>query len=1057
MQDPDMETLVLLYLVSIDDTNGYDAATPGIAEAVDLGEGTLADRVELLSALSTLVSKGYIEEHSQSVDELGNERNIYSLTPAGRERANEHVEDAASSSVEIVTGDGVDTLSLPQVGEYIDDDQPIVTALAQANNGRIVLDDAQPIAGGEFIDRSDALSQLHEYVADAADGHPRATMIVGEPGVGKTALLDELETHVLERGGTIARGQCRRDIDQPYQAVFELLEDLPNPTGDRLQALLSGESEQDVDDEASLSAQRSELFGLVSDRLSSLAVDAPVVFVFDDLQWVDPTTATLLAGVANQIEAAPVLLVCTCRATAWSDDSLPEQLAGPLTDPDTVIALDRFGQEATAALLKDQLGTTSVPDEFIERVYSHTGGNPLFITESMTKLRESGVVDPALETYPDSSDELPVPDAVEETIDSRFETLDDRTQELLYTGCLIGNTMPRAVLSAATTLDEPSFLDCAGILLGSDVWEIDDEGTTFRFESAVVRDRLWDHLGDERMRELHRRIANAYRRVQDDVDVSPAAIARHYEAAGAEKTALASYLDAASEAETIYAQETAIRIYGRALAVARSIGDDDAILTILEQTGDAHAVLGEYDTARWHFDAVIDRTNNVPRHQRMCRKIAETYEKQGQYDQVLDYVERGLTHTPKPPTRDERPALLSTKASALGQTGDRTAALEAANQAAAVADDIGDKRERARALRVAGTTHRQHGEIDEARSVLERAAELLQSTENYRERAAVLKELGTTNLRGNRYDRALSAYDDCYALYEEIGDRHGQCAIHNNRGVIYHYREELTAARNEYEQGIEIAERIGDEQGIAKFHTNLGYIETTLGNFEKALSWADQAERRCTAIGDRNGLISVEEIRAEVAFYRGTIGQSMTATDRALSIAEEIGDKNRKTGTLYVLGRAQLADGDVAAATETFETAVALADEHGIDQKATLNKFGLVEAQLAAGRVDAAAATLERTDGANSVSHESVPPRVAYMIRTGAYDRAEALIDRTLDHAEKTGQTPLRCRLEYEQAKLAVERGDSDAKTRIETATETASRADHNLFVEWCSELTEQS
>lgn len=1057
VNDPSMEPLVLLYLDVIDDDSTYDASTPGIAEAVDLGEGTLADRVELLSALSDLDREGYIEERNETVDSLHSERNVYSLTDAGRERATTLREQARDSTVEVVTGGGVETTSLASIDDYLDDDHPLIAALARASDGRLVLDEeVTPAASGAFVNRTAELSWLRERVGTAESGVPQAATIVGEPGVGKTTLLDELEAEVTDRGGTVLRGRCRREVDRPYQAVFELLEGLPDRVADRLRALLSERDTTGIEDAESLSAQRSELFTLVADRIESLSVDPPIVFAFDDIQWMDPTTAALLAGVSAAVDDAPILLVCTCRATAWSDESVPEQLAGPLTAPDAVLELERFDREATTTLVSRLLGIDAAPEQFVENVYELTGGNPLFITESVTKMLETGTVDPALDEYPETSAQLHVPDAVEATIDSRFADLDDRTRELLDIGSLVGDTMDKSVLQAATTLDEPSFLDCAGILLGSDVWSFDSDARLFRFESGVVRERVRAQLSDERARDLHRRIATAYQEVQDEVDAGAATIARHYREAGALSAALESYLDAAADAEAVYAQETAIETYEQALSVARSLEDESAIITILERTGDAHAVLGAYDDARECFSTVLDRTDGGTAHQRMHRKIAETYEKQGQYDKLLDHVERGLAGADAVESRAELPALLSTKASALGLTGDRDAALDAADRAASIAEAIGDNLARARALRVAGTIHRQHGEIDEARTTLEQAAALVQSTDDPRVKAGILKELGTTNLRAGGYTEALSAYDDCYALYEDAGDRHGQCAIHNNRGVIYHYLEDLAAAKREYEHGIEIAERIGDKQGLAKFYVNLGYIEATLGNFDAALEWAAKTEASCSEIGDRNGLVSAHEVRAEVALYRGAVDRSRDEIEQAIEIATETDDKNRLTGSLYLRGRIELAAGETAAAIDTFEEAIDIALEHGIDQKATLNRFGLVQAFLQADRVEDAGELLERIEETDTVTWDTLPPKVSYAIHTGAYGRAAQLIEDGLDHARDGEQTPLSGRLLYERAHLAVARGDSDVAQRIDDASEFAADAELGLFVEWCDRLREQ-
>lgn len=1058
MDDPSMETLVLLYLSSLEeeDREGYDASTPGIAEAVDLGEDTLADRVELLSALSDLKHQEYIDEHKRQVEGLTRERNVYSLTAAGSERARSLREEVRSETIEIQSEEGTRTTALGAIDEYVDADAPLVEALAKSSDGTLVLDDAvEPIGDTEFVNRTDELAWLRDRLDLAEAGTAQVAMISGEPGVGKTTLVAELEEVVEDRGGTFLQSRCRRDVDQPYRSLFEAVEGLPEAAANELRAILSERPAYDLRDEEALSAQRSELFNRVSRAIRNLSVDPPIVLFFDDVQWMDPTTAALFGGVADRLDDAPVMLVGACRPTTWSDETLTDRLDGRLTESDARLVLPRLDREASEEVLYGLLGTSTVPDQFVEDVYDLTGGNPLFMRESVTKMLEAGTVDPTLGEYPESREGLHVPAAVERTISSRFDTLDDRTRELLEIGSLVGDAMPRAVLSTAAELDEPSFLDCAGILLGSGVWSISDDGETLYFESGVVRETLRDQLAADRRTTLHHRIATAYEAVRSEIEAGAAAIAYHYHEAGDFEQALASYLDAAEAAESVYAQETALETYSQALDVARTIDDEAAIVTILERMGDTHAILGSYDDARRCFRYVLERTDDAPTVQRMHHRIAETHEKQGSYDQLLDHVEQGLDTADESGDTTAVPELLATKASGLGMTGEREAALDAAGRAAKVAAERRDDLAHAQALRVAGKVHRQHGEIDAARDTLETAVEIARETEDRQELATVLKELGTTQLRAKEYDRALSTYGESYDRYEEIADSHGMAAIHNNMGVIYHYREELGGAREQYEQGIEIADRIDDKQGLTKFYTNLGYIETTAGNFEAALKWGDKAAETAEEIGDRNGIISVHEIRAEVAFYRGELDRSREQARTALEIAEEISDKNRKTGTLYLLGRTQLAQGEIEAAIETFEEGIEIGEAHGITQKAALNRYGVIQAYLAADRTAAAAEQNETIEGTEMVSWESIPPRVAYYRRQGEYEEAAALIEETIEHALDTGQAPLRCRLAYERAKLAVERGDPDAAAAIDDAIDTAEDAGLGLFVDWATDLRE--
>lgn len=1053
MDDLSMGDLVCLHLSGVEDADAspapYEASTPGIAEAMDLGTETIADRIELVSALSTLPTEGLAEERTDEVRNRSGERNVYRLTDEGSARAGELREQLSAMTLTVRTRETEHEVPLERIHEHDETlarlPVPAVGALARANDGVYVVRGEEPPEfdpdEGRFVDREEELHLLRERLEAASEGRPQTVFVRGEPGVGKTTLVRELEADVRAAGGTFCYGRCHSDVAEPFQAVDAALSDLPPEHGEPMRALLMEVAEFEADDRRTVEEQRRARFFDVGTSLTAIESETPIVLFIDDMQWADRGTSMLFTSLARRLDAGHVLLIGACRPeTAEGDWPLSRALEALEDDHYDWIDIDRFDREWTGELVRRLVGRLDVPEGFVSAIYEGTHGNPLFVTETVQHLIETGEIDPTLGIYPDDATDLDVPASVGESIISRFEALDENARRLIETASVGGDAIPRAVLEGATPFGEATFRDYTGLLVGSGIWRYESGQDTIYFQSGVVRETLRERLDEELQREYHSALADAYRDWEDEGDHA-ATIAHHRRAAGELAVALERYREAAERARDLYAHELAIDALNGAVDVAQELDDEATALECLEELGDISRTLDDFGQATRNYSYVRERSDDPKTVQRMYRKEAGAAGAAGELDDQLDTVEAGLELDDEiedaPTTETVR--LRCHRGYALEMRGSPDEALEEFREAVAIAEDLDDPEARVIALRGLGSGHMSRGEIATAQEVLGQAASLSRELEDPAALGATLSAYGHVFTRTKKYDRAIEIYHEAIDVFEEIGNRRGESVILNNLGIVYQYLDEDRRAIECFEEGVEIALAVENRSLLSTLYINLGYANLAVAAFEAAIEYARDGREIAEEMGEPGMVVCALEIQAAERLERGALEEAEELAREAHELATDIGEMNRVASDLALLGEIHRERGELESAWECFEDGLELCLDRGNDQKALLNRCGLVRTLVAAEALETArehVSVVEEEDTMNTYRH---PALIDYYRVTGAEDSAERLLERGLTEAREDGKPPLEAHLEVQYARLELDRNDTrSARAHLERAEQLA-------------------
>lgn len=386
--------------------------------------------------------------------------------------------------------------------------------------GPSAADRTRPLVG-----RSEELERLRTAWAAAREGETVRLLVVGEPGVGKTRLLEELvATEGLgdeDVGHAVARAHAAR---RPWELAARMVSELhglppdaapeeaagrviaAGPGGgsdeerDALAAVLAGEAEEPADAGA-------------DDRAAALARalsgpdGPPRLLLLENLHWADRPTLGWLAAGAPGI-SGPRLLVAITRPPLPRESGLLEVIDGPLPRLD----LEPLDPEESRTLLGSILGDHELPDAFVERVLGRAEGNPFFLEDLLSTLDRRGVIERRDESWRlvEEPERLGVPDGVESLLSTRMDALPSTTKRLLQCASVVGRRF-WADLLADELLGRPvdedlERLRAAGMIRpAADPW-LAGEGEHL-FEHVLLREVAYGTLLRSVRADLHGAVA----------------------------------------------------------------------------------------------------------------------------------------------------------------------------------------------------------------------------------------------------------------------------------------------------------------------------------------------------------------------------------------------------------------------------------------------------------------------------------------------------------------------------------------------------------------------
>ncbi|HTI73590.1 MAG TPA: BTAD domain-containing putative transcriptional regulator [Mycobacterium sp.] len=451
-------------------------------------------------------------------------------------------------------------------------------------------DTDMPFAG-HLVGRTDELTTLRQVVDGALAGRTGLAIIEGEPGVGKTRLLQEITADSVRRDALVVWGGCLEREGMPsmwpwVQVVRALVDALPagarekwvNSEIGRLveprDGVLAGSVFPD-------SGTQFRLFEGVVALVRRVAVVRPSVIVLDDLHWADSASLQLVAHLAVRLPAGVVIIGAIRDRAPTPGEELARMLAAASRVPGhRRIRLASLNVAEVAELVRHETGQDP-GSGFARGIHARTGGNPFFVRELSRFLADDD------ELTADSAAEARVPATLRDVVKDRLTHLDDTCTGLLHVAALIGRNVGLDVLAEASGCDVQVCLDQLDSLEAYGLLEqTPRDPFSYRFTHDLIRDAVVGIIPTGQAPHLHLRIADALERTGSEDDSVAERLAYHLWSAGplvdSARTAQA-LIRAGSSAATKSALEAAEEHLRSAVQLSRKAGLAELELSALSQ------------------------------------------------------------------------------------------------------------------------------------------------------------------------------------------------------------------------------------------------------------------------------------------------------------------------------------------------------------------------------------------------------------------------------------------------------------------------------------------
>ncbi len=475
--------------------------------------------------------------------------------------------------------------------------------------------------GRPFVGRAAFLGDLQRWFEMALAGRSQLVFATGEPGIGKTALIDAfLATVSAGRSWLTARGQCVEGFGgtEPYYPVLEALGRLCGGRQGELvvQNLVSLAPTWAMQLPAQIALDRRNLLrrdiaGAGRERMLREFCDfldvvsriQPMVLIFEDLHWSDHSTIDLLSAIARRRSGAAVMVIASYRPEDTGPQLHPVKQvhhALRLRQLCHDIALGPLSRDAVAEFLGGHDGPASVPGEFASLVHDRSGGNPLFVRATLDHLVERGWVASEAGRWhlqkASGAAGFEIPHTLSQVIEARIRRLTDEQCRVVEAASIAGVVFAPATAASAAGLSPETFEDiCEQLCRQEDFLRRDDVrypmldggAQTYGFRHALYRQALYERQGPLRRRRGHRLIGQALEALcpserRNEVESE---LAQHFAVAQLWSEAFSYLLMALQTAKQRFANREALEILDQASVLAARLPASEraaAELAVLE-------------------------------------------------------------------------------------------------------------------------------------------------------------------------------------------------------------------------------------------------------------------------------------------------------------------------------------------------------------------------------------------------------------------------------------------------------------------------------------------
>jgi len=838
------------------------------------------------------------------------------------------------------------------------------------------------------VGRGREISQFSNLLSHIAAGQGQTAVVSGEPGIGKSRLIQEMTILAHQQGFQTFIAQCF-EVEQtlPYLSLINLVRQIITndnrwqllaPIWLRELSVLLPEMAEVTSSATTLTPPLDDLYESEQGRLFQaifhfFANQAEVqrsILMIEDIHWSDPATLLCLHYLTRNIAPLQIGFILSYREENLSANPGLVTLLHSLQREDhvTLIALPRLTETDTKAFLTQKDDTALISDRLSHWLYQETDGNPLFFISLIQSLREEGLLENEIDldwfSRIRTEPSLTLPEAILASVGGRLLRLSKTERDVLDWMAVFGRSLDFYTLQKINNQSQITLLNSIEQLLARELLvEINGK---YDFAHNKIREVVYHDLSAARRTLYHQHIGSKLEELTPS-SADSAILAHHFEGGQEYDKALMCWMKAGEHALDTYAYQQAVQHFERALALTdQKAPQMDAYLGLCR----AFTLSDDYNAA----SVVIQQglllaekaSDNIPRTQLLYAQ-AQNANRQHRPDGGKAEVEEALSAAEQTGNDHYLTLSLLLLTEVHESDGDLGSALETADRARAVSHSLNDKLLEARALLEIGFLHAQRADFMKAVSAAELGLQLLAETDDRNALSYGWNILGRALGGSGNYSRALDAFNRSHEEAGIIGDRYLLAQASNMQGWLHRELGDYENGLKFDQESIKSARRWDKPSPEISARLNLCLDLLQLGDPKRVLELLEEIEEQISA-----GSFGFHSWRWRLRLLH-TRGLCFLALDKpaeVVPLAEEgLQLAEIKEARKYIalnhglLGRAVAMLGDVNEAMREIELAVSLADEIQYQPIRWEGRFHLAYLYRQKNRLKAAKTTISEAKG----------------------------------------------------------------------------------------------
>ncbi|MBN2363291.1 tetratricopeptide repeat protein [candidate division WOR-3 bacterium] len=784
----------------------------------------------------------------------------------------------------------------------------------------------------EMTGRKEELKKFLELAKKHREGDFWGTVcITGDPGIGKTKLIDEFKNNIVKEKYNIFRLPCEDGLRKPFQPFVRFLRDYFSISENDSEAFalvrfedkifslknklaeLCGKNSEFIKsieykykwlgylaglkkftEELSFYEPKEKYDNIVSSLLELLSAESfvkPVIAEVTSASQIDEDSLFVFETLFSKSRKLPFMLVLETRtiepftSILFGDYGEVHNIRIAPLDPQQ--SRDYFSSFCKAFRIENRM--SRFRKSYLYTMIAKSGGNPLFI-ENMALFLSYKSTELPLQTEADDKLDQAVPSEIEHIILARFDNLDSDVRDSLRVASVLGQNFPKEMLLAILKEHFPEIDAIKTISLCEKHNFLESDDGSFFFTNPLIKDAIYGAQLKSFLHKVHFSAANFLEKNHVDDSSYFEEISDHFARSGFREKALEYFLKTAKFLQENYHENRALRFLENAGNIPCE-KDPKTSIEILFMKGSAQKNLGKWDESSHTFREALKKAYK----NRMIREYSENLEslsslfrRTGDSKKSFSYAKRALRLAEI--VKDAKLIFLANNDLGLlhYRKGEYDEALVFFEKCERILNETSDKKELSKVLNNISIIHSEKKELEEALEKALQALEICSQTDDLKVKSLVLLNLGGIYHSTNRFSEAEKYYERSLELKSRIGDRAGTVLVKCNLGVIKKDLGQLESAQKIFEDCCEINREIGNNRNLAINYINIADIKKYLGIYDEALGYYEKSIDLSRTSRLNYYLCYSLAQKTDVLYECGKYDESVKALSEAMEISKNL-------------------------------------------------------------------------------------------------------------------------------------------------------------------------